>query len=252
MPWCTYSANGLKVGRGFVLKVVGVLDLARSPDTLVSRVVDERSGPLALVGGVLLHRRLPLAAARNFIAFGVGDRGRDPVTVLLVVPVFGLLSLRVGNRGRLVLKPILRLCSFLVNNLKRRLFVPVLGLLGLRVSDAGLINPVLGLLVLGVVDLLLRVDRGAEVLEQCAVANRLAVDLDLEAIVGLNDQGVESGGLDDTGHRRVLEVLLLILAGLGVFVAEDEVNLLKLGAIQQVQETRALPCWWHRICRDQT
>ena len=221
----TYSANGLELSRSLVLKVVGVLNLARSPDTLVGWVVDEWSGPLALVGIVLLHRRLPLAAARDFVTLGVRNRRRDPVAVLLIVPIFGLLSLWVRNGGGFVLKPVLGLGGLLVNNLERRVLVPVLGLGGLGVGDAGIINPVFRLLIVGVVDLLVGVDRGSEVLEEGAVADGLAVDLNFEAVVGLHDQSVEGGSSNDAGHGRVLEVLLLILAGLGVLVAEDEVNL---------------------------
>jgi hypothetical protein len=224
----TYSTNGLKVGRGLVLKIVGVLDLARSPDTLVCGVVNERGGPLALVFGVLLHGRLPLAATRNLVTLGVGNSRWDPVTILLIIPIFRLLSLWVGNGGGLVLEPILRLGSFLIDNLERRLLIPVFRLLSLRISDAGLVNPVLRLLVLGVVNLLVRVDRGAKVLEQCAVADGLAINLNFKAVVGLHDKGVESSGLDDAGHWRVLEVLLLVLASLGVLVAEDEVDLQRL------------------------
>ena len=93
------------------------------------------------------------------------------------------------------------------------------------------VNPVLGLLVVLVIDLGLGVDRGCEVVKQCTVAAGLAVDLDLEALVGLYDQSVKGRGLDDAGHRWVLEVLLLILPSLGVLVLEDEVNLLLLALI---------------------
>lgn len=221
----TYSANGLKVGRGLVLEVVGVGDLARSPRALVIRVVDQRSGPLALVGGVLLHGRRPRATARNLVTLGVGDSGGDEVTILLIIPVFGLLGLGVRNGRGLILQPILRLLSLLINNLVGSILVPVLRLLGLRVGNLSLVNPVLGLAVVGVVNLLRRVDGGGEVLEEGAVADRLAVDLDLEGLVGLDNEGVEGRGLGDTGRRGVLEVLLLILAGLGVLVLENEVNL---------------------------
>lgn len=221
----TYSADGLEVGRGLVLEVVGVGNLLGSPDTLVRRVVDEGSGPLALVGRVLLHRRLPLAATRDFIALGVGNGRRNPVTVLLVIPVLRLLGLGVRNSGGLILKPVFRLGSLLIDNLKWRVLVPVLGLGSLGVSDAGLVNPVFGLCVVGVINLRVGVDGGSEVLQESTVANGLAVDLHLEALVGLDDEGVKAGGLYDTGHGRVLEVLLLILASLGVLVAEDEVDL---------------------------
>jgi hypothetical protein len=63
------------------------------------------------------------------------------------------------------------------------------------------------------------------------VARRLAVDLDLEAVVGLHDESVEARRLDDARHGGVLEVLLLVLAGLGVLVSENEVNLVLLGQV---------------------
>src|SRR3954471_10894501 len=102
----TYSADGLKVGRGLVLEVVGVLDLLRGPLTLVGGVVDEWRGPLALVVGVLLHRGFPLAAARDFVTLGVGNSRGDPVTIFLIIPVLGLLSLWVRNSGGFILEPI--------------------------------------------------------------------------------------------------------------------------------------------------
>jgi hypothetical protein len=156
--FCTYSTDGLKVRWGLVLEVVGVLDLAGSPDALVGRVVNELRSPLALVGRVLLHRRLPFTAARGFLALGVGDCGCDPVTVLLVIPVLRLLSLGVGDSSGLILEPVLGLGSLLVNNLEWRVLIPVLGLLSLRIRNAGLVHPVFRLLVFGVINLLIRVD----------------------------------------------------------------------------------------------
>jgi hypothetical protein len=57
------------------------------------------------------------------------------------------------------------------------------------------------------------------------IARRLAIDLDLEAVVRLDNESVKGRGLDNASHGRVLEVLLLVLAGLGVLVSEDEVDL---------------------------
>jgi hypothetical protein len=53
----------------------------------------------------------------------------------------------------------------------------------------------------------------------------LAVNLDLVGLVGLDDKSVKGRLLGDASHGGVLEVLLLVLASLGVLVAEDEVNL---------------------------
>jgi hypothetical protein len=44
----------------------------------------------------------------------------------------------------------------------------------------------------------------------------------------VNNQSVERGGLSDAGHRWVVKMLLLVLAGLGVLMTEDEMNLNKL------------------------
>lgn len=74
-------------------------------------------------------------------------------------------------------------------------------------------------------NLLLRVDGRVEVLEKRAGLDGVAVDEDLEGVVGLDDEGVEVGGLLDGRGGGKLEVLLLVLAGLGVLVAEDEVDL---------------------------
>lgn len=235
----TYSANGLKVGRGLVLEVVGVGDLAGSPRALVIGVVDQRGGPLALVLRVLLQGGGPRAASRNLVTLGVGDSGGDPVTILLVVPILRLLGLGVGDDGRLLVKPVLGLLSLLVNNLVGRILIPVLRLRRLGVSDLGLVNPVLGLLVFGVIDLLGRVDSGREVLKEGAVADRVAVDLDLEGLVGLDNEGVESRRLGDAGRRGALEVLLLVLARLGVLVLEDEVDL--EFALDRDEKTNARP-----------
>jgi hypothetical protein len=57
------------------------------------------------------------------------------------------------------------------------------------------------------------------------IARRLAINLDLEAVVRLDNESVEGRGLDDASHGRVLEVLLLVLASLGVLVSEDEMDL---------------------------
>ncbi|GKT83306.1 hypothetical protein Ct61P_01156 [Colletotrichum tofieldiae] len=181
-----------------------------------------------LLNGVLL---LEGTTARGLGALGVGDGRGDPVTILLLVPVLGLLGLGVGNGQGLILKPVLGLGGLLINNLEGRVLIPVLGLLGLGVGDAGLVNPVLRLGVLGVVNLLLRVDGGGEVLEKGAGLDLLAVLLDDEGVVGVDNEGVELGGLDDASGGGRGEVLLLVLARLGVLVVEDEVDLVGVAAL---------------------
>lgn len=221
----TYGTHRLKLGRSLVLEVVGVGNLLRSPDTLVGRVLNHGSGPLALVLGVSLHGGLPGTTARNVVTLGVLDKRRHPVTILLIIPVLGLLSLRVGDLERLVLEPVSGLLGLSVLDLEGSVLVPVGRFSSLGVSNLSLLNPVGGLLVFGVINLGGRVDRGSEVLEERAVLEGSAVNLELESLVGANNESVERGLLADASHGRVLEVLLLVLAGLGVLVAEDEVDL---------------------------
>jgi hypothetical protein len=221
----TYSTHRLEVGRSLVLKVVRVGDLARSPDSLVGRVVDERGSPLALVVGVLDLGGRPHTTARNLVTLGVGNLGRDPVTILLVIPVLRLLSLGVGDHLRLVIQPVSGLLSGGILNLIRGILVPVVGLGSLRVGNTGLIDPVLRLLVGLIINLLGRVDGRSEVLQKSTVLHRLAVNQDLEGLIRTDVKSVEGGELDIAHGDRALHVLLLVLAGLGVLVAEDEVDL---------------------------
>jgi len=62
--------------------------------------------------------------------------------------------------------------------------VPVIGLLGIGIRDAFDINPILGLLVLGIVYLFRRVDRGSEILEKVPTIDTFTVDLDVISIIG--------------------------------------------------------------------
>lgn len=196
----TYSSHRLEVSGRLVLKVGRVLDDTRLPDTLVGRVVNVRCGPLALVGVVLLHGGFPLATARCFLALGVADHRSEPIAVLLIIPVLRLLSLRVRNLAGLVVKPVSGLLGLGVNDLERRILVPVLRLGSFRIRNAGSVDPVLGLLVVGVVDLLLGIDRRVEVLKESTVLGIGAVHEDLEALVGLDDQGVDVRLLASLDH----------------------------------------------------
>lgn len=227
----TYSAHGLKVGGGLVLEVGGVGDLARSPDALVGGVVDVWRGPLALVVGVPHHGLRPRATARHIGTLRVGDGGRNPVTILLVIPVLGFLSLGVRNREGLVNKPILGLLSLLINDLEGSILVPIIRLGGIGVGDSGFINPVLGLRILGVVNFLGRVDGRVEVLEEAPSLDLVVVLLDDIRVVRVNNESVKLSSLDDPRGGGRNEVLLLILARLGVLVVEDEVDLVGVAAL---------------------
>ncbi len=58
-----------------------------------------------------------------------------------------------------------------------------------------------------------------------SVADRFAVNLHLKAIVRLDNESVQRSRLDNACHGRILEMLLFILASLGVLMAENEVDL---------------------------
>lgn len=221
----TYSAHRLEVGWGLVLEIGWVVNLPWLPNTLIGWVVDHWGAPLALVGWVLLHWWLPWATAGSLLTLGVRDHRWDPVTILLIIPVLWLLCLWVRNHGRLVVKPVGWLGSILVDHLVWRILIPVLWLGGLWVLNLGLLNPVGRLLVFWVIDLLWWLDRWGEVLKEAAVTERLAVDLDLEGLIWLDDESVERAALADASRWWVLQVLLLVLASDWVLVTEDEVDL---------------------------
>ena len=227
----TYSSDGLKVGRGLVLEKVRVGNPARLPDTLVGRVLDEGSRPLALVSGVLLRRLRPGAAAGNVIALGVRNHGWEKVAILLIIPVLRLLGVRIGDLQRLVLKPILRHSSVLVNNIDRSILVPVLRLGGLRVPDAGLVHPVGRLGVLRVVNFGRWGDWRVKVLKQAARLDLLSILLDGKSVVGIDNERVQLSRLDNLGRGRRAQMFLLVLARLGVLVVEDEVHLVGVAAL---------------------
>lgn len=185
-----------------VLEKCWVLDLARGPKSFVGGVVDERSGPLALVVGVLLHGLSPGTTSGDFGTLGVGDSWGDPIAILLVIPILGLLGLWVSDSGGFILKPILRHGGILVNNLERSVLIPVLGLRGLGVGDTGFVDPAIRFGVLGVVDLSGGVDGRGKVLEEGTTLDLLTVLPDSVGVVGMDNQRVELGCLDDLGGRR--------------------------------------------------
>jgi hypothetical protein len=223
----TDGAHGLEVGRSLILVEIRVGDHAGRPDTLVSWVVDVLSGPLALVRRVLLHRGLPRTTSRGFLALGVRNLRWDPIAIFFVIPILRLLGLGVRNCGWLVVQPVGGLLGLIIDNLERRILIPVFRLGSLRVRNASLIDPVFRLLVVGIADLGGWVDRRGEIFEKGAILGRLVVDEHLEGVIGTNDKSIEGRELRDLGGRSALEVFLLVLAGLGVLVVKDEVDLLK-------------------------
>jgi hypothetical protein len=183
--------DGVEVRGVEVLEVGGVGNLLRRPDTLVVGVIDQRRSPLALVSRVRLHRAHPRSTPRAVGALGVRNSRRDPVTVLLIVPLLGLLRVGIRDRHGLVSEPALGLDGLGVRNLARRILIPVLGLGRSGVGHLGLVDPCAGLLVLGVVDLLVGVDGGLEALEEVALGVGLVVDEDLERVVGAGESVLE-------------------------------------------------------------
>ena len=236
---------------GHVLQRLGVLvelrvgDLARLPGALVLGVVDHRCRPLALEGGVGLGRARPGPAAGGLAsrALGVGHRGGLPGAVLLLVPVLGLRRLGVGHRRGLVVEPALGLDGIVVVDLARRVLVPVGGLRRLRVGDPLDLDPVLGLLVLGVVDLLGRRERRVKErgVQQGPRLARLAVDQEVERRVGrAQDQGVHVRELVPAvalDERRGHQVALGDRA-VGLRVLDDQVDLVRRAALVGAEHDR--------------
>ena len=186
----TYSSHRLEVCRCLVLKVIRVLDLPWLPNTLVSWVVDEGRRPFALIVRVFLGRFLPFATTRCLLTLRIRYAWRNPVTIFFVIPVFWLLSFRIWDHGRLVVKPIGRFGSFFVHNLERGVLIPVIWLLCIRIWDPGLINPILRLHIFRIFNLLFRIDRRGEFFEEATILHRLPIDLDHEGLVWLDDEGV--------------------------------------------------------------
>mmetsp|Transcript_5724 Transcript_5724/g.11703 ORF Transcript_5724/g.11703 Transcript_5724/m.11703 type:complete len:417 (+) Transcript_5724:90-1340(+) len=146
------EAEVLVLVHAVVVLVLWVGDSLCLPDALVGRVGDPLPVPLALVGRVVLHRSLPL-------------------TVLLVIPVVGLLRIAVH-------------CSLLLN--------PVVGLLVLRIVNHGLVRPVIGLLVSWIWNLLRLQD--LPVLLDGALVDLLLINLDPNCVVRLQNHPVHVRG----------------------------------------------------------
>merc|ERR1719367_647872 len=165
--------------------IVGVVDFRVDPLALVGRVVDLSWLPLSLVVGVVNHGWLPFA-------------------VHLVVPIFGLGGVGVGDGLG---------------------FVPVLGLAVLRVIDLLALIPLIlaGLLGLRILDLF--GGQHIPIVGESALLGRLVVDEDLVNVsFSVQDQGVQ------VSHDIVLASDVLFDQVIGAFVAEDDVNLLSAWA----------------------
>ena len=171
-----------------IIDKVGVVNLGVDPLALVGRVVNLAGLPLALVLGVVNHRGLPLA-------------------VHVIVPVLGLLGLRV--RDVLGLVPIGRLLVLGVGN-------------GLG------INPVRRLALAGVVDLARQQER--PVVVQRAGLDLVVVNAHLVRVVGLDNQRVQVARLVSLAGDGLLAVQVLAL------VREDDVDLWEKVASMNVSD----------------
>ena len=87
-----------------ILEVTGVGDLSWSPLSLVFGVIGHRSKPLVVESGVNLQWLVPLTTPRS-IRNGWGD----PVTILLIIPLFRLFGFGIRGIQRFVVDPPLRL-----------------------------------------------------------------------------------------------------------------------------------------------
>mmetsp|Transcript_27887 Transcript_27887/g.78151 ORF Transcript_27887/g.78151 Transcript_27887/m.78151 type:complete len:379 (+) Transcript_27887:324-1460(+) len=170
-------------------------DLVHFVVVLEIGIVDHRVHPRTLVVRVfdlLLHPR-PLVLR-------VVNHRWLPVAVVLVIPVLRLGGVRIGNFGGDVV-------------VSCRLGV-------LRVRHHFLVHPIGRLAGIGVLDLLGRQE--VELILQLARSHRGVVDLDLEGVVGVEDEGVEVGDIVILAGDLLLDEEVFVL-GVGV---EDDVGLL--------------------------
>lgn len=111
-------------------------------------------------------------------------------------------------------------------------------LASLHVIDKRLVDPVGGLDVLRVINLLGRHHGRIKVLQQATRLDRLVVDQDFVRVVRVDDQRVQRRMLANLGHGRVLQVLLLVFARNRVLVAEDEVHFIRCAALVRAKHDR--------------
>mmetsp|Transcript_50053 Transcript_50053/g.95610 ORF Transcript_50053/g.95610 Transcript_50053/m.95610 type:complete len:294 (-) Transcript_50053:353-1234(-) len=222
-----HQANVLE--RGLVIIVLRVGDLRRLPRALVLRVVNHGRVPLAFVLWVGNHGRCPLAAAG--LAGRIVDLGSLPFAVLLLVPVYRHLRLRIINQLWRILLPILGHGGFRVLDLFGGVLVPVVRLHRVRVVNASGVDPVLRLGLGGIIDLCGGVDGRLKILKQATVRTDFAIHQHLVCVVLLQNDGVQVRELVHLQRGRLEQVLLLNFAGLGTLVTKDEVNLVGVPAL---------------------
>jgi hypothetical protein len=83
-----------------------------------------------------------------------------------------------------VIEPTFWLFGILIKDFIGLILIPVIRLLSIRIRDAFDIDPVLGLLILGVVNLFRRIDRRSEILEKVTAIDAFTVELDVISIIG--------------------------------------------------------------------
>jgi hypothetical protein len=76
-----------------------------------------------------------------------------------------------------------------------------------------------------------RVDSRVKVLQQASLPDRLIIDQDLESLIRVDNQSVQSSRLCDLWVRRLLEVFLLPFTSLWVSVPEDEMDFVGSSAL---------------------
>jgi hypothetical protein len=103
--------------------------------------------------------------------------------------------------------------------------IPILWLRRFWIRNSGLVNPGVWLAVLGIIDFLGWVKGWREILEKVNLLDLLAVQLDDGGVIGVDNQSVELGCLDDSCSWGSCKMLLLILTSLWVLVVDDQVNL---------------------------
>mmetsp|Transcript_5877 Transcript_5877/g.14284 ORF Transcript_5877/g.14284 Transcript_5877/m.14284 type:complete len:550 (+) Transcript_5877:149-1798(+) len=223
-----------------VLKVIRVLDLLGRPWPDVVRVVDEWPHPLALVLWVVYERRGPLAAARELLAVWVWHGGGFPLAVLVLIPVLWELRLWISHLLGQILPPVARHRRRLVWNLPRQILVPVIWLDGIRIRDLDLIDPVGWLLVVRVINHLGGKERRLEILEEGALLLNHVVHEHLVGVLLWVEDGSERvrAEVSSGNGRGVLQVLLLVLSGVSVLVAENEVHLSSVAALVWAEHDR--------------
>mmetsp|Transcript_59870 Transcript_59870/g.129787 ORF Transcript_59870/g.129787 Transcript_59870/m.129787 type:complete len:288 (+) Transcript_59870:784-1647(+) len=184
--------------------------------------------PLALVLGIGLHRRLPLAAPH--LAVGIRDHRRLPLAVFFIIPVVRPRGSWICNLRLRILTPASRHLHISVDDGGRLVLIPVIWLRGLWIVHHCLLYPVCRLLVERVVNLLRGIDRRLHGRQEAALGLSLAIDLDFERVVRIDDQAIKVRELVVRHIRRVLEVLLLPLLRLWALVPKDEVHLVRCAA----------------------